>query len=74
MVAQEERIYDEYLLKRLDAAEAQAVVAGGDRPADFISYESVLNRSGDQRSLRVPRRVRYHSYLPLRISAGSGRS
>ena len=42
LVAQDERIYDNYYLKRLDPAEAQDIVAGVRWPDDFISYERVL--------------------------------
>jgi hypothetical protein len=42
LVAQDERIYDNYYLKRLDPAEAQNIVAGVRWPDDFVSYERVL--------------------------------
>lgn len=42
MVAQEERIFDTYFLRRLDATEARQVVVEADWPTDFITYERVL--------------------------------
>ena len=42
LVAQDERIYDNYYLKRLSPAEAQDIMAGVRWPDDFISYERVL--------------------------------
>lgn len=42
LVAQEERIFDDYFLKRLGAAEAGQIVAGGPWPAEFTTYERVL--------------------------------
>jgi hypothetical protein len=42
MVAQEERVYDDYFLKRLDAETATGIVDKGIWPADFLTYEQVL--------------------------------
>jgi hypothetical protein len=42
MVAQEERIFDEYFLRRLDAVEARQISAEGRWPAEFLTYERVL--------------------------------
>jgi len=42
LVAQEERIFDAYFLKRLSAAEADQIVAGGHWPDEFTTYERVL--------------------------------
>lgn len=42
LVAQDERIYDQYFLKRLDPATTNAVTASGTWPDDFITYERVL--------------------------------
>jgi len=42
MIAQEERIYDDYFLRRLDAAQAQAIIAHARWPDEFITYERVL--------------------------------
>jgi hypothetical protein len=42
MVAQEERIFDEYFLRRLDAAEAAQITGEGLWPSEFITYERVL--------------------------------
>lgn len=42
MIAQEERIYDEYFLKRLTAEEAEVIRAAGRWPDDFLTYERVL--------------------------------
>ena len=42
MVAQEERIFDEYFLRRLDDAEARQISAEGRWPAEFLTYERVL--------------------------------
>ena len=41
MVAQEERIYDEFLLKRIDRTEAQKA-AQGEWPSTFWTYEKTL--------------------------------
>lgn len=43
MVAQEERIFDNYFLKRLTAAEAGQIVSEDRWPADFMTYEKVLS-------------------------------
>lgn len=45
MVAQEERIFDIFLLRRLDAAIADQIVAEGRWPAEFLTYEAVLKIS-----------------------------
>ena len=42
MIAQEERIFDEYFLRRLDADEASRISTEGRWPADFLTYERVL--------------------------------
>jgi hypothetical protein len=42
MVAQDERIYDNYYLKRLDAKEARAIIGSARWPDDFMTYERVL--------------------------------
>lgn len=42
LVAQEERIFDDYFLKRLSVAEAGLIVAGGRWPVEFMTYERVL--------------------------------
>jgi len=42
MVAQEERIYDDYYLRRLDPAVAQRIVTEQVWPDEFITYERVL--------------------------------
>lgn len=42
LVAQEERIFDDYFLKRLGAAEADQIAAGGRWPTEFTTYERVL--------------------------------
>jgi hypothetical protein len=42
MVAQEERIFDEYLLRRLAVAEAQQIISEQRWPTEFMTYESVL--------------------------------
>ena len=39
LVAQDERIYDNYYLKRLGPAEAQEMADGDRWPDDFITYE-----------------------------------
>jgi hypothetical protein len=41
MIAQEERIFDEYFLRRVSEAEAGAILAGR-WPDDFMTYERVL--------------------------------
>ncbi|WP_168072942.1 hypothetical protein [Caulobacter sp. SSI4214] len=42
LVAQEERIFDDYFLKRLSVPEAGQIVASGDWPEEFSTYERVL--------------------------------
>jgi hypothetical protein len=42
MVAQEERIFDEYFLRRLDALEAEQISSQGLWPEEFLTYERVL--------------------------------
>ena len=42
LIAQEERIYDEHFLQRLEPADAARVVATGTWPETFITYERVL--------------------------------
>jgi hypothetical protein len=42
MIAQEERIFDDYYLRRLDAAQAREIVSGGRWPEEFVTYERVL--------------------------------
>jgi hypothetical protein len=42
LVAQDERIYDNFYLKRVSPTEAQAIVEDSRWPDDFITYERVL--------------------------------
>jgi hypothetical protein len=42
LVAQDERIYDNYYLKRLSPSEARDIAQGERWPDDFITYERVL--------------------------------
>jgi hypothetical protein len=42
MVAQEERIFDAYFMRRLDAAAAQEIEGHARWPEEFITYERVL--------------------------------
>jgi hypothetical protein len=42
MVAQEERIFDEYFLRRLEESAAARIAAEGQWPAEFLTYEAVL--------------------------------
>jgi hypothetical protein len=42
MVAQEERIYDTFFLKRLSPAAATSIVTNDVWPGDFLSYEQVI--------------------------------
>jgi hypothetical protein len=42
MIAQEERIYDDYYLRRLDAAQAEGILSERRWPDEFITYERVL--------------------------------
>lgn len=51
MVAQEERIFDEYFMRRLVEQEARHIIEDDRWPAEFITYESVL-RTG--RALSQP--------------------
>jgi hypothetical protein len=43
MIAQEERIFDEHVLRRLSVAEANRISANAEWPIEFLSYERVLN-------------------------------
>lgn len=43
MVAQEERIFDDYFLRRLDETTATQIADEGRWPAEFLTYEAVLN-------------------------------
>jgi hypothetical protein len=42
MVAQEERIFDSYFLRRLDRSVAHSIAGDGRWPAEFCTYEAVL--------------------------------
>lgn len=42
LVAQDERIYDNYYLKRLGPSEAKEIVEANCWPEDFMTYERVL--------------------------------
>lgn len=42
MVAQDERIFDEYLLRRLDDSVALGITSKGAWPHEFLTYEAVL--------------------------------
>lgn len=42
LIAQDERIYDDYFLKRLSPSDAAGVIERGCWPDDFITYERVL--------------------------------
>jgi hypothetical protein len=42
MIAQEERIFDEYFLRRVTIDEANRISANAEWPAEFLSYERVL--------------------------------
>lgn len=42
MIAQEERIYDDYMLKRLTVEEARQIVDNDKWPDDFLTYAKVL--------------------------------
>ena len=42
LIAQEERIFDDYFLKRLSVAEADQIVASARWPEEFRTYERVL--------------------------------
>ena len=42
MVAQDERIYDNYYLRRLAPSVCQAIVEHADWPGEFLTYEQVL--------------------------------
>ena len=43
MIAQDERIYDNFYLRRLNAATAKAVQEQGQWPDEFLTYERVLS-------------------------------
>ena len=42
MIAQEERIYDDYMLKRLTTEDTRQIVGNDKWPDDFLTYEKVL--------------------------------
>ncbi|MDO7841146.1 hypothetical protein [Sphingomonas immobilis] len=42
MIAQEERIFDEYFLRRLSVDEADRIFVNAEWPVEFLSYERVL--------------------------------
>lgn len=42
MIAQEERIFDEYFLRRLDADETDRILTEKEWPSEFLTYERVL--------------------------------
>lgn len=42
MIAQEERIFDEHFLRRLDADEATRILTENEWPSEFLTYEQVL--------------------------------
>jgi len=42
MIAQEERIYDDYMLKRLTTEDTRQIVEEDKWPGDFLTYEKVL--------------------------------
>lgn len=48
LVAQEERIFDELLVKRIDQRAAERVQQDGFWPSDFLTYESVLRELGQR--------------------------
>lgn len=43
MVAQEERIFDEHFLRRLDKGDADLIVGNDRWPTEFLTYEDVLS-------------------------------
>lgn len=61
MIAQEERIYDEYFMRRIERTDAEAMVAGGPWPEEFDTYERVL---------RVARNLGQHPFTFLDNLAG----
>lgn len=65
MVAQEERIYDDYLLKRLTPEDASAIVEHGTWPPDFLTFECVLRL---ERQLSTPPRWFDINESPLALS------
>lgn len=42
MIAQDDRIFDEFLITRLRDGQAQSITQSGDWPSDFVTYEAVL--------------------------------
>jgi hypothetical protein len=42
MVAQDDRIYDIFAMRRIDPAAAAGIVQAGEWPAEFLTYEAVL--------------------------------
>lgn len=51
MIAQEERIFDEYFMRRLDVDQAKRISSDGEWPAEFLTYERVL-RTGYAMGIR----------------------
>ena len=49
MIAQEERIFDQYFLRRLTDIEAKRVTFDAEWPDEFLSYERVLKTGHDLR-------------------------
>ncbi len=43
LVAQDDRIYDDFFMRRVSPAEAQGIIHGGSWPDDFMTYERVLS-------------------------------
>ena len=55
MIATEERIYDDYFIRRLDTETAGQVLNNGVWPDDFMTYEKVL-----EEGLKLSKACRFH--------------
>ena len=51
MVAQEERIHDNFYLKRLDPYEMRGLVEQGEWPSDFMAFEDVIRLGPDNQQV-----------------------
>ena len=47
MIAQEERIHDNYYLRRLSATDMQAILENGQWPSEFLRFEDVIKLGPD---------------------------
>jgi hypothetical protein len=53
MIAQEERVHDNYYLKRLSADQIMAIVERADWPRDFLRFEDVIKLGPDNNKVAL---------------------